>query len=196
MPEPGDSTDTMAATGAWLAVDVVRDAGDWDRFGNVDKLVEAAAAALARHPSVRSEVRCDACIALSDDPGVRRLNATYRGKDKPTNVLSFPSLPMPAHSATSSGPAGVRPLGDIVLAQGTILAEAALQGTPPADHLQHLVVHGLLHLLGYDHETEVEATAMESIEIEVLASLGIDSPYTHPLADTAPAATSSNGKGR
>jgi probable rRNA maturation factor len=103
-------------------------------------------------------------LALADDAAVRVLNRDYRGKDKPTNVLSFES--------------GEKPfLGDVVLALETVLAEAENQGKPAADHLTHLVVHGVLHLLGHDHETPAEAKRMERVELAVLAGLGIPDPY-------------------
>jgi probable rRNA maturation factor len=90
--------------------------------------------------------------------------------DKPTNVLSFPAPESPV--ALSS-----KPLGDIVIARETIDREAAERGIPLADHLRHLTVHGLLHLLGYDHDTEGDASKMESLETEILARLGIPDPY-------------------
>lgn len=156
----------------WLVVDVVPDAGDWSAFTDSEQYVLSAAAALARHPAFADHTDSLACIALSDDQNVRSLNSTYRGKNTPTNVLSFPA---------GSGPRdGVIPLGDVVLAVETITREAGEQSITPLQHLQHLVVHGLLHLLGYDHETEDEATEMEALEIEVLASLGIPNPYTEP----------------
>ncbi|MGE0425160.1 MAG: rRNA maturation RNase YbeY [Reyranellaceae bacterium] len=103
-------------------------------------------------------------IALDSDAAVRRLNRTYRGKDKPTNVLSF---------------SGDKPfLGDIVLARQTVLREAREQGKRPADHLTHLVMHGTLHLLGYDHERgERQARRMEWLETRLLAAMGIADPY-------------------
>jgi len=109
-------------------------------------------------------------IQLSDDAEIRTLNRDYRGKDKPTNVLSFP--------AGDEGAAGrARLLGDIVLAQETIEREATAQEKPLADHLSHLTIHGVLHLLGHDHETETQATAMEALETEILLGLGIADPY-------------------
>jgi len=104
-------------------------------------------------------------VALASDAAVRKLNAQHRRKDKPTNVLSYPS-----------GEAAF--LGDIVLARQTVLREAREQKKSPADHLVHLVVHGTLHLLGYDHETnEKDAERMEALERRVLAKLGIADPY-------------------
>lgn len=126
-----------------------------------DKLARRAAkAALAAVHEGPAEVS----LALADDAQVRVLNRDYRGKDKPTNVLSFES--------------GDRPfLGDVVLALETVLAEAKDQGKKPADHLTHLVVHGVLHLLGHDHEKTSEARKMEQVEVEVLSGLGVPDPY-------------------
>lgn len=126
-----------------------------------DKLVRRAAkAALAAAHEGPAEIS----LALADDAQVRVLNRDYRGKDKPTNVLSFES--------------GERPfLGDVVLALETVLAEAKDQGKRPADHVTHLVVHGVLHLLGHDHEKAGQAKKMERVEIEVLAGLGVPDPY-------------------
>lgn len=108
-------------------------------------------------------------ILLTDDDTVRDLNARFRGKDRPTNVLSFPAAPMPGVE--------VPPLGDVVLAYRTCAAEAEAQGKTLTDHLTHLVVHGVLHLLGREHEDDAEAEAMEAEEREILAGLGVADPY-------------------
>jgi probable rRNA maturation factor len=106
-------------------------------------------------------------ILLADDALVRDLNRRHRGLDKPTNVLSFPA---PA--------AFEERLGDVVLGFETVSAEAAARGISLADHARHLVVHGILHLLGHDHQDEAEAAVMEALEAQVLARLGIADPYT------------------
>ncbi|NNE58430.1 MAG: rRNA maturation RNase YbeY [Hellea sp.] len=102
-------------------------------------------------------------IAFVDDRAIQKLNAQYRGQNKPTNVLSFPM----------KGPM----MGDIVLARETILAETAQQNKSLADHVTHLIVHGFLHLLGFDHQDDEQAAEMESLEKKALAQLGIDNPY-------------------
>ena len=112
------------------------------------------------------------CLVLADDALQRRLNREFRGRDKSTNVLSFDGAPAA--------------LGDVVLALETIAAEAEAQGKPLADHVAHLVVHGVLHLLGYDHETQGQARSMERLEIEILAGLGIGDPYRLPRAGMTP----------
>ena len=101
----------------------------------------------------------------------RRLNARYRGKDKPTNVLSFPPAPLPDGAADS------RPLGDLVICAQVVRSEAREQRKPLQAHWAHLVVHGALHLIGYDHEREAEAKRMERREIAVLRRLGFANPY-------------------
>ncbi len=155
----------------WLSLDILHEAGDWSRLGERDALIAAAARALASDRRFATHAPAEACVALSDDETVRTLNAQFRGQDKPTNVLSFPA----PESFGAPGPCAA--LGDIVLAQETLEREAADQGVSVAHHLQHLVVHGLLHLLGFDHETDADADEMEGIEIAVLASLGIANPY-------------------
>lgn len=153
----------------WL--DVVEDGGTWAGLGDLDRLAAITAEAIAAHGALDAFLPAVAAVALSSDAAVRRLNSSYRAKDKPTNVLSFPfegaGEPIP----------GRRMLGDIVLADGVIAREAAELGIPPAHHFQHLVVHGVLHLMGYDHETETEAVAMERLETEILARLGIADPH-------------------
>lgn len=112
-------------------------------------------------------------IVLADDAELRRLNRTWRGKDAPTNVLAFP-LGEPAAATQTGAPVM---LGDIALACETVAREAVEQGKPIADHLRHLVVHGVLHLLGFDHQHEAEAAAMEAREVEILRALGVPDPY-------------------
>jgi probable rRNA maturation factor len=112
-------------------------------------------------------------VVLADDAFVRRLNRDYRGRDEATNVLSFPADDDDAVKALT----GPLLLGDIVLAFETVSGEAAARGLALDDHLSHLVVHGALHLLGYDHESTAEAGAMEGLETRVLAGLGIADPY-------------------
>ena len=109
-------------------------------------------------------------VLLTGDAEVRTLNARWRGQDKPTNVLSFPAAPAgrPSESAT---------LGDIALAFETLAREAEAAGVPLADHYRHLVTHGFLHLIGYDHETDEEAERMEALEKRILARLGVGDPY-------------------
>ena len=113
-------------------------------------------------------------VALADDAFVRTLNRDYRGKDVPTNVLSFAAL----DDATTPLPEGAPlMLGDIVVAFETTRAEAEAQGIRMADHLSHLIVHAMLHLLGYDHEDAAEAERMERLETAILGRLGIADPY-------------------
>jgi probable rRNA maturation factor len=152
-----------------LDIDVVLEAGDWNAVDAADALVRAAAAALATELGISSG---EICVALSDDAQVAELNASYRGKAAPTNVLSFPAVPL---LPVDGEP---RFLGDVVLALETMQHEAADLKLPLAHHMQHLVVHGLLHLLGYDHQTDEDAEIMESLEVRILSRLDIADPYS------------------
>lgn len=136
----------------------------------------AARAALkeaARQTDMFGDAPLEISLVLADDGLVHRLNRQYRGIDRPTNVLSFNMF------STETAPSADRPvmLGDVVLARETVVAEAALQGKALANHFSHLVVHGVLHLLGYDHEDAGEAEVMEDLEVAILAKLGIANPY-------------------
>lgn len=123
---------------------------------------------------------CELSFCLSNDAQVHQLNHHYRGKDKATNVLSFPSetqaalYSLPAHGGDKEVPLA---LGDVILALETIQREAAEQGKNFRDHFTHLLIHGILHLLGFDHEEDKEAEAMETLEVFILTQIGIISPY-------------------
>ena len=130
--------------------------------------VEAVARRAAE--AALGSVEGDVVVLLTDDDAVRDLNARFRDKDRPTNVLSFPGGDM-------AMPGQAPHLGDIVLAHGVCAAEAEAQAKTLADHLSHLVVHGVLHLLGRDHEDDAEAEEMEAEEREILAELGVADPY-------------------
>jgi probable rRNA maturation factor len=113
-------------------------------------------------------------VMLTDNAGIRTLNLNWRGIDKPTNVLSFPALQPPGGREPDDAP---RMLGDIAIAYETTRHEADEEQKPFDHHLSHLAVHGFLHLVGYDHEKDGEAEVMESLERDILASLGIPDPY-------------------
>lgn len=130
---------------------------------DAEALTRAAAEAALQSEGADGE---GVTLLLTDDAAVQELNGRFRQKDAPTNVLSFPAPHNPE-----------KHLGDVALAFGVCSREAAEQGKPLAAHLQHLVVHGVLHLLGYDHMTDAEAEAMEGLERVVLAGLGIADPY-------------------
>ncbi len=113
-------------------------------------------------------------VMLTDDAGIRTLNRNWRGIDKPTNVLSFPALQPTGAGSPDDAP---RMLGDIAIAYETTRKEADDEQKPFDHHLSHLAIHGFLHLIGYDHETDDDAEAMETLEQEILAQLGIPDPY-------------------
>ena len=136
----------------------------WDAEPAAEETVRNAIAAAAAQAPAVGEVS----VLLTDDDAIRVLNRTWRGIDKPTNVLSFPA---PA----AKGPQPL--LGDIVIAYETLLRESAAEQTPFLHHLAHLSVHGFLHLLGYDHQDDSQAEAMEGLEREILARLDIADPY-------------------
>jgi probable rRNA maturation factor len=116
-------------------------------------------------------------VRLTDDDEVRTLNRDYRHKDKPTNVLSFPMVQRDLLDGLANSDDGEVLLGDVVLALGVCTREAVEKGVATETHATHLIVHGLLHLLGYDHEGEAEAVAMEAIERTALGAMGLDDPY-------------------
>lgn len=132
----------------------------------VDACPDAAVRVEAAARAALGQVTGDVVILLTDDASIQDLNARFRDRDRPTNVLSFPAAPT-----------ALPHLGDVVLAFGVCTSEAAAQGKTLADHLTHLVVHGVLHLLGHDHEVDSEAEAMEREEKTILKRLGVRDPY-------------------
>ena len=170
MSRAGTRRKSRPADAPAVAVVIVDDDGDWSSFGDVAAIATECAGAVAASPAWTNARPATVTVALSSDAAVRVLNQRFRGQDKPTNVLSFPAAgPVPT--------AGPRPLGDIVLAAETLEREADAMAIPRPHHLRHLLVHGLLHLLGHDHQTDAEAEAMEALEIEILAGFGIANPY-------------------
>lgn len=146
-------------------------AGDWSGIAT-----RAAQAAASVEPAL-ANARLEASILFTDDASVHDLNRGWREKDKPTNVLSFPMLEREELCGLApEGPPVL--LGDIAMAQETCAREAAEKGIPLADHATHLVVHGLLHLAGLDHEiSPQDAEEMEALEVKALAKLGLADPY-------------------
>ena len=168
--DSSDTTEVTVEAEAWHTAVT-------DPVGTAARAVAAALDAAAATFPAPPEVS----VLLADDARVRELNRDWRGKDKPTNVLSFPAW----EPGTPLPPEGPLPLGDVAVALETVLREAAAEGKTPEAHLAHLVVHGTLHLLGHDHEAEDEAERMEALEIRALAALGIADPYAAPVREAA-----------
>jgi probable rRNA maturation factor len=178
--------DVAIACPAWT--EALADAEAWTR--------RAAQQALAIAKTDGREIAAPAelSVVLGDDALVRRLNRDYRGQDRPTNVLSFPAWSPRDDGAPASVPLL---LGDVVVSLETARAEAAAEEKPLAHHLCHLVIHGALHLLGYDHEREAEADRMERLEAAALARLGVPDPYAaDALRESHAAAREDLGPGR
>ena len=164
-----------------LDIEVMSHSDLWDKIAvSEDALSRAARAAVAAASPARSKPR-QVTIVLTDDAEMRELNRIWRGKDQSTNVLSFP-----AGEAFGEAHGEPSPLGDIVLAAETVTAEAKQKPIAVADHAAHLVVHGMLHLLGHDHARDADAERMETLETEILARLGIADPYATDAAEVTP----------
>jgi probable rRNA maturation factor len=153
-----------------VELDLSIEAPQWESWPGLEAdcrlALDAALAVADRKVMAGAEL----ALVLTDDAAIREVNRDWRGFDKPTNVLSFPGAPV-ARLACSPH------LGDVVVACETLMREAADEERPPRHHLIHLVIHGVLHCLGYDHETPQEAHDMESRETRALAGLGIPDPY-------------------
>ena len=152
---------------------IVNEQPVWSDQPDAEDTVRRAVAAAANRTNATGEV----CVVLTDDAAVRELNRTWRKIDKPTNVLSFPCNNIIPDRASVM-------LGDVVIAYETTAAEAAAQNKPFLHHLNHLTVHGFLHLLGYDHENDVQAENMERLEREILLTLGVSDPYLAANSET------------
>lgn len=142
-----------------------------------EKALHAAFEKIEKPDSLIAADRVEVCLSFTNDAEIHQLNRQYRGKDKPTNVLSFPQQSLGFATLAPGQPLF---LGDIVLALETIENEAKTAGITVEAHAAHLVVHGLLHLLGYDHENDADAQMMENTETEILEFLGYPDPYSRP----------------
>lgn len=157
-------------------VDLLIEFQGWRKLDGVEHMVHRAYEACAER--IEGIASRELSIALSSDDAVAELNGRYRGKPLPTNVLSFPAFGGPAPPDAEP-----LPLGDIIIAYETVMQEARAEDKLVLSHLAHLVVHGILHLVGYDHETDDEAECMENLEREILASLTIPDPYLTPMEE-------------
>lgn len=157
-------------SGRAFAADMSVLAGDWPSepalLALAERSLDAACTVAGVEGAVPDGANLEVSLVFTDDAGIRELNRKWRGRDRPTNVLSFPQPPVP-HA----------PLGDIVLGFETVQREAALEDKPLEAHISHLIVHGFLHLLGYDHENPENAEHMERLEREGLSMIGIADPY-------------------
>lgn len=148
-----------------LTLDVIVESTLWNKNPDAETIVRDALAVAAKNTAPDN---AEVAILLTDDSAIREINRQWRDQDKPTNVLSFP--------AAAAGKEAAH-LGDIVIAYETLASEAAAENKPFAHHLAHLVIHGYLHLLGYDHMTDADAARMEQLETTLLHQLGIPDPY-------------------
>jgi probable rRNA maturation factor len=144
--------------------------GDWEAAGDFEPLTEKVLAKAQSLCGVKLMAGAEVSLLLCDDARIREINREWRGLDKPTNVLSFPAAPKEALAKSPM-------VGDIAVAFETVTREAQEEGKTFADHYAHMIVHGFLHLVGYDHESDAEAEEMEALEIRILGELGIADPY-------------------
>jgi probable rRNA maturation factor len=188
-PEP-------SATAPTLDISFSLEAGEWEAaVPDAEQRVEAAARAAfeaAEKPEILGgDTPVEMSLVLADDALVQTLNRDYRDKDKPTNVLSFALLDDLDDTDESTDDVLARDegmpilIGDVILAFETVQREALEQGKSFEDHLTHLVIHGVLHLLGYDHQSDPDADRMERLETSILARMGIADPYSASPADAA-----------
>lgn len=154
-----------------ITIDILIESPLWGSRESYEKLADACVDAVWKRLNLPKTVT-ELSLVLTDDVAIREINAQWRNIDKPTNVLSFPAFAMTA------GDKPGRMLGDIIIARETVEREAQEEQKSLDQHLHHMIVHGLLHLLGYDHEDEEEAEEMEALERDILHALAIPDPYT------------------
>jgi probable rRNA maturation factor len=162
-----------------LTIDIAIESDAWDAFPEAEDLATQAINTAIRMAQKPVMADAEISLLLTGDTHIRALNKEWRGKDKATNVLSFPACP-PERLAQSPS------LGDVVMAYDTLVREAADEQKSLQNHFSHLVVHGTLHLLGFDHEQPDEAEIMENLERQILAALGIPDPYSDTVALVQP----------
>jgi probable rRNA maturation factor len=163
-----------------LSTDILISVPSWEREDGLEKLTERTVLQCAKTCGLVFDQPCELSVNFCDDATIRSLNAKWRGLDKATNVLSFPS-PGPLKTKLT--------LGDIVIAYETVAREAAEQEKTLSDHVAHMIIHGFLHLIGYDHETPLEDEQMEAMERRISSALGMPDPYagTAAIDDETPA---------
>ncbi|MBB5073386.1 putative rRNA maturation factor [Bartonella callosciuri] len=153
-----------------IIIDIIVENAGWNDEKMLYNITEKALTTTMHHISLENIVS-EISLLFTDDKHMAQINAQWRGKNKPTNVLSFPAFPI--NAGDPPGPM----LGDIIIARETVVLEAKKEGKIFQDHLTHMIVHGTLHLLGYNHETDEEAHHMEKLEREILQKLFIKDPY-------------------
>jgi probable rRNA maturation factor len=161
-----------------ITLDLQRQSRLWPRLVDIKPMIRRAAQAAVARSGVPTWAGATIAIALADDATIRDVNRSFRGFDKPTNVLSFPAAPRQSLPLAPM-------LGDIMIAFETVDREARQEERSFEAHLSHLVVHGVLHLLGFDHETDHEAEEMEALESAIVTALGWADPYAGSVAETA-----------
>jgi probable rRNA maturation factor len=158
-----------------IKLDISAPSPAWRKLPRARTMAREAVAACVAESGFEARDGAEVSLLLTSDADVRVLNARWRGQDKPTNVLSFPAAPADRLAESPT-------LGDVALAFETLAREAEAAGVPLADHYRHLVAHGFLHLIGYDHQTDEEAERMEALETRILARLGVADPYADGAA--------------
>jgi len=161
-----------------LLADIIIENEAWDAIENLEQVVNETCALVASHLELGKFIdQADLSVVLTDDEQIRSLNKDYRGKDTATNVLSFPLEELHYSNPSELKVLNNSSIGDIVISYDTLFRESGEQNKNFIEHFKHLLIHSILHLLGYDHDNENDAEAMESEEIKILAKMNINSPY-------------------